>query len=906
MSLSVEGMCTQLILNAESKEIRFIVQDSDGIFYTCDYNFDDIFPLKDGDMVSAIGDWTQKMSNGEIINVFQCTSMTARYEFDLLNFLITYMPYQKVGKNLDMENITKFYRECSDNISQYCCHTMGSYSVDKLNTMFNFLYKCIATKDNDPLIDFAKNCFKNPDLRKIKSFFRIWNTQVLIRPLQLLGLNEKEIKEIGVPLDKAYEIAKTNPYRIPQIPIEKANKIVSHHLRLEFSDDDNEVTNHEELKYISNEAVLCGHINRMIYNNLVQRKWTSTPIARIIEKFPFYKTYKDIIEKYYFCVEDLDSLYYSEIYDIEVMLAKKITKLYNKPDVEIKEPAYPNIIPSLKQQEAIKGSMKKWISMIYGGPGTGKTAIMSEIIRLASQMGKKTLCLAFTGAATTRIRDTTTENGVFDMTNIKTINMAITLVNQILDLNPDTIIIDEISMVSSGLMAELFSALKTLNCRYIVIGDENQLEPIEWGNFMKRLNGTPIAKYHLTENFRSEKTIISVCDDLINEERILNHKNVNWNIASDDYRIMEGDIPYLEQLISHYAKKFENNPALTEEQNMELFSKYRDKFTIVCPYVKICHQINPIFQKHFMMNVKEKTIIGDTVFYLGDRVMKLVNDYGINVMNGEQGKIIKVNPNYIVCMFRNKPETITPYVERSKFAAMKAFVRYNKIRFYPYEVTKDGTKKEKSSAQIKLEISQLKEIYLSPVVKNSSIIGESSGEQQGSEPLKNEGVNQFHSYTQSKQNYNDPPRETIELYFELLEEYPQAMCNIQDEAEFLNIKQVCLAYALTTHKSQGSQYDYVIFFLNGKFNSFVTINNVYTAMSRAKKHLDILVSNIELLNSAALTKQRYVNDKLTTRINNLMPPEEVAKLAIVKEEKIDDYVETECCADDYDDLDCFC
>jgi ATP-dependent exoDNAse (exonuclease V) alpha subunit len=56
-------------------------------------------------------------------------------------------------------------------------------------------------------------------------------------------------------------------------------------------------------------------------------------------------------------------------------------------------------------------------------------------------------------------------------------------------------------------------------------------------------------------------------------------------------------------------------------------------------------------------------------------------------------------------------------------------------------------------------------------------------------------------------------------------------------------------------------------------NSFVTINNVYTACSRAKEHLDIVTESLKILNSACLRKQRYVYDKLHQRINQSLPIE---------------------------------
>lgn len=869
MSLSVEGMCMNIIPNVEGNEVRFSVQDSEGIFYVCDYSYTGDLPLRKGDMVSTLGDYVQKISNGDVISVFQCTFLTARYEFDLFNFLMTYMPYQKVKEESDYENVTKFYRECTNSIIEYCATTMGSYSVDNLNSLFNYLYKCITIGDDDTLVDFARNCFKNPDLKKIKTFFRLWNSEVFIRPLQLLGLSAQEIDSIHIPLDKAYEIAKTNPYRLPQIPIDKAYKIVTQHLRLEYAPDDVVVeTNHEELEYISTEAFFCGQVTRMVYEN-IGRKWTSTPIKNILAKFSLFPLFKEKIIKYYFCVEDLDSLYFEKMYDTEVMIADKINKLYKKPPIEVKEPVYPNRIPSLKQQEAIKGALSKWISIIEGGPGTGKTTIMSEIIRTISLMGKKSICLAFTGAATTRIKETTKESGVYDLTRIFTINMAITLIQQIKDMNPDVAIVDEVSMVASGLAADLFIALKRINCSYILIGDGNQLSPVGWGEFMKRLNGTPIQKYKLTENFRSEKTIVRLCQSIIDEERILKHDDVNWGLLGDDYSIMKGDIDKLDNLIERYAKGFKYDDTLSCEANTAAFEKYRDKFTIISPYKKICDQVNPIFQNYFLSkHVTEKIELDGRVFYLGDRVMKLVNDYGIDVMNGEQGKVIKITNNYVVCMFRGCTDTITPYVERSKFVAMKAFVKYNKINFSPYKVTKDGQRIEKTPEEVKFDVKLLRDIYLVPNVtsqKNAS-------------------------------------KETMELYFELLEEYPHALYDIQREAEFLNITQISHAYALTTHKSQGSQNEYIIFFLNGKQSLHVTVNNVYTAVSRAAKHLDIVVSDITLLNTACITKEPYVNDRLTNRINLAMPPEEVAKLIPEPVQELCENGNGQMTSDDVDDI----
>lgn len=852
MSISLDGMCINVIFDLETNLIRFYLQDSFGKYTLCEFTPPDKLPIKKGDMIFCSGDYESKILAGEFVNIFICSNLTARYEFDLLNFLIQYMPYMKVDDKHDMETVTQYYRDVTDRVSEYCNTIMGGFTSDKICDLFNGLYRCISIDDQQPLIEFAQFCFRNASIKKIKNFLVIWNNDVLIRPLQLLGLSETEIKSIHIPLNEAYEIIKKNPFRFPQYSLEKANKIVENHLRLQPAPYGFEI-NHEKLDYNSIFVRICGSITRMVYDNIDKRKWSSTPIAKIKEQFPMYDDYRDILFKYYYLIEEFDHVYFTKIHGIERSIGNKISFLINKAKSIIPEPVFPALIPSEKQQIAIKGALENNISLIHGGPGTGKTAIMSELVRTISMMGKKSLCLAFTGAATTRIRETTINNGVFDLTTIMTINMAITLVTRIIDMNIEYVIIDEISMVNSGLISMFISAFKLVNYKLILIGDDNQLEPIEWGNFMCQILKTPVTKYHLTENFRSEKTIVSICEDVINKQRIQMQQSVNWNIIGNDYRFTIGNLNVLEQWISWYANSFEINSELSQEENIKLFEKYRDRFTIISPYKKVVEEINPIFQKYFMSYIKEYTELGGTKFYLGDRVMKLINDYGINVMNGEQGKVIKIAPSYIVCIFRNRKETITPYVEKSKFTAMKAFVKKNNITFNPYNIAKDGTSTEKTKEEIKTDVDNLRKQYLAFI------------------------------------NSSDPNNDIIGLYFSLLEEYPLALYNIGEEAEFLNIKNLCLAYAITTHKSQGSQYDIDIFFLNGKMNCFVTVNNVYTALSRAKGLLHIITESVELLNNACLNKQRYVYDKLYERINSKLSPELLSTMEPILElENIDE------------------
>jgi hypothetical protein len=201
-----------------------------------------------------------------------------------------------------METVNKFYRESTSKIIEYCNVVIGGFTTDDLCKLFSSLYMCIEVGKDEELIKFAEYCFGNKNLRKIKAFLKFWNNDILIRPLQLLGLLDSEIKEIHIPLHKAYEIIKKNPYRLPQISLQTALKIISSHLRLEISPPGN-IVNHETLEYKSSVALFCGEICRTVYENLNKRKWTSTPISKILEQFPEYTELKDFICKFYFCKE---------------------------------------------------------------------------------------------------------------------------------------------------------------------------------------------------------------------------------------------------------------------------------------------------------------------------------------------------------------------------------------------------------------------------------------------------------------------------------------------------------------------------------------------------------------------------------------------------------------------------
>ena len=137
-----------------------------------------------------------------------------------------------------------------------------------------------------------------------------------------------------------------------------------------------------------------------------------------------------------------------------------------------------------KQREAVEKSLQSGITVITGGPGTGKTTVVQTIIRLAEQEGLRILLCAPTGRAAKRLAETTQRKA-------KTIHRLLIPdghvgkvqsfeYNETKLLPADLVIVDEVSMLDMEMMYHLLNALKP-QCRCILVGDADQLPSVGAG-----------------------------------------------------------------------------------------------------------------------------------------------------------------------------------------------------------------------------------------------------------------------------------------------------------------------------------------------------------------------------------------------------------------------------------------
>jgi len=286
------------------------------------------------------------------------------------------------------------------------------------------------------------------------------------------------------------------------------------------------------------------------------------------------------------------------------------------------------------QKEAIESSVNSNLTIITGGPGSGKTTIISIITSILDNNRKSFKLCAPTGRAAKRMEEVTgfEASTIHRMLRFNPQTRRFEL-NEDNKLETDYIIIDEFSMVDVFLFYNLLRALKE-NTRIIIIGDKDQLPSIGPGNLLRDIiNSKVFNTIFLDINFRQ------------NEESL---------IIENAYRVNNGEEliikPYEEGLDFIFINSFDCKKII--EKIRGILNYYKEDFVfnsfnyqILIPmYRGDCGitKINDLIQKEF--NDNEYILKSENKsFKLYDKVLQLKNNYSKEVYNGDQGIIIDFN-----------------------------------------------------------------------------------------------------------------------------------------------------------------------------------------------------------------------------------------------------------------------
>lgn len=378
-------------------------------------------------------------------------------------------------------------------------------------------------------------------------------------------------------------------------------------------------------------------------------------------------------------IDDVEAVFLSTFYYTELNIARMLLEL----NIETMEDDY---IMGIKldtiekltgvqldelQRKAVIETQNNGVSVITGGPGTGKTTTINAIIQMFETDGLEVSLAAPTGRAAKRMSEATGHkastihrllevSGGGDEVTADDLSARFGR-NEQNPLETDVIIVDEMSMVDTFLMHALLKAI-TIGTRVVFVGDVNQLASVGPGNVLKDIiDSGQFSVVKLTKVFRQagESGIV------VNAHKI----NAGQQVALDN---STGDFLYIERENAQMALNATIGLLKTKlpgyvgakEQDIQVLTPMRNGILGV-------NSLNEQLQKFInppSPDKSEKEIAG-TIFREGDKVMQVKNNYqlcweqrsasgrifdtGSGIFNGDMGIVTKINntTNYIEVVF---------------------------------------------------------------------------------------------------------------------------------------------------------------------------------------------------------------------------------------------------------------
>lgn len=295
------------------------------------------------------------------------------------------------------------------------------------------------------------------------------------------------------------------------------------------------------------------------------------------------------------------------------------------------------------QRNAIKKALENKITIISGGPGTGKTTIINAIVKLYIKMHdfspmevlQNIALLAPTGRASKKMSSST---GLPAMTihrflkwNKDTGNFG---VNEYHKAQENLIIVDEMSMIDVALFDALLKGIKS-NVQLIMVGDTHQLPSVGPGLVLNDLIESDLFTFCPLERIyrQSENSYIPYLALEIKNKDLAE----DFISQKDDYNFLSVEGKYIKEMIGKICM-MSKKKGLTEEDIQILAPMYKGENGI--------DNLNVLLQELFNPPSPKKTELhyGEVIYRENDKVLQLQNNPDNNVFNGDIGYIRKIIP----------------------------------------------------------------------------------------------------------------------------------------------------------------------------------------------------------------------------------------------------------------------
>jgi exodeoxyribonuclease V alpha subunit len=291
------------------------------------------------------------------------------------------------------------------------------------------------------------------------------------------------------------------------------------------------------------------------------------------------------------------------------------------------------VILAEQQRRAVQTALTSKISILTGGPGTGKTSTVQAILRLLQGKGKNALLAAPTGRAAKRLNESTGHEA-------RTIHRLLEVSpgegfkfqrNQDNPLECDLLIVDECSMVDLILMNNVLKAIHPAT-HLLLVGDADQLPSVGAGNVLRDIIASGVVP--------------------VTRLDVIFRQAAGSTIITNAHRINKGEMPLFPPDKKDFYFFGKEEPEEASELVVDIVARrIPEKFGVPMADVQVLSPMHRGAAGARMLNEKLQArlnplrydqpeyLSGSRLFRRGDRVLQLRNNYDKDVFNGDIGRI---------------------------------------------------------------------------------------------------------------------------------------------------------------------------------------------------------------------------------------------------------------------------